>query len=58
MMPFFKQYGTVILAIIAAAAMIGSALIWKNTAYENAWLYILCVYLIVQGFWEAYARKK
>lgn len=57
-MPFLKQYGSVILVLIAAAAMIGSALVWKNTEYENAWLYILCVYLVVQGFWEVYAKRK
>lgn len=58
MKPITKEYVTIIMAIIAAAAMIGSALIWKNTEYENAWLYILSVYLIVQSIWEVYANRK
>ena len=54
---FIRKYGLVITSLIVALAMIGIALIFKNTEYENAWLYILGVWLVVQPFWELYLKR-
>ncbi len=53
-----KQFLLLLIAVIAAAAMIGSALWFKNTEHENAWLYILCAWLVFSSILEVCFRKK
>lgn len=58
MAPVFKKYGQVIFAVIGALATIGSALWFKDTEYENTWLYVFTVWLLLYSVLEVYLRKK
>lgn len=54
----FKKYGQIILAIIGALAIIATALWLKDTKYENVWLYVFCIWLILYSVLEVYLKKK
>jgi ABC-type polysaccharide/polyol phosphate export permease len=58
MTPTFRKYGQIILALISALAIIGTALIADGTEYENAWLYVFCIWFILFLAFEVYSRKK
>lgn len=48
----------VIVSVIAALSIIGSVLLFKDTIYDNAWLYITCSWILVLAFLEVFAKKK
>ncbi len=48
----------IILSVVVAIAIIASALIFKGTEYENAWLYITCVWIVILPLIDFFARKK
>jgi|GEM_PF-6265838 hypothetical protein len=52
-----KNYGALIIYIITAIAIIVSALLLKDTEYENTWLYILGVGSVLASFVEIYSKK-
>lgn len=58
MTPLLKQYGGALLWIICAIAILASALLGKDTRYENAWLYVLAAFFVLQGLWEMYANRR
>lgn len=58
MTPFITKYGNVVLSLAAAVAIIAAALAWKDTPYENAWMYILVAYAVATGAWEVFVRRK
>lgn len=57
MKPFLRNYGSIILSVIGAIAIIVTALLAKGTAYENAWLYIVCVQVALLPLWDTYVRR-
>jgi hypothetical protein len=50
-----KRYGQILLSLIGAAAIIGTALLTRNTENENAFLYVLAVYLVLMAALEVYS---
>lgn len=57
MPPVLKKYGQAIFASIGALAIVGIALWAKGTEYDNAWLYLFCVWLIFHTFLEVYLNN-
>ncbi|OGC88084.1 hypothetical protein A2419_01240 [Candidatus Adlerbacteria bacterium RIFOXYC1_FULL_48_26] len=53
-----KRVVTTSLSLFAAALMIGSSLVLKDTQYENAWLYIFIVWAIVTAVIEISCFRK
>lgn len=53
-----KNYGALIIYIITAIAIIVSALLLKDTEYENIWLYILGVGSVLASLVEVYSKKE
>ncbi len=58
MKPILKQYGTLIMSIVAAAAIILTALLTKGTEHQNAWFYVFCIWCILFAVCEMYSKKK
>ena len=58
MKPVSKQVWILIVWIVAALTIIGSALWFKGTHYENAWLYLLGVWFVLVAFIEIVLRRK
>ena len=58
MSPIFKNYGAVMISLVVAIAIILAAIIWKDTKYENAWLYITGLSPILMAAFELYSKKK
>lgn len=46
------------LSLFAAGLMVGSALLFKDTRYENAWLYIFIAWAIVTAIIEISCFRK
>ena len=53
-----KRYGMILLTAIAVVAIIGTALLTKDTQYENAFFYVFAVWLVVMGALEAVSRSR
>ena len=53
----FKQSGSILIAVITAVAILLSAYLLKGTEYENVWLYVLFVGLILSAAWEVFLKK-
>lgn len=47
----------IILSLIVSTAIIVSALIFKGTEYENAWLYITCAWVIILPLIDFFYRR-
>lgn len=58
MTPIFKNHGATIIYVITAIAIVVSALLLKDTEYENAWLYILALGFVLVGIFELYSIRK
>ena len=52
-----KRYGQIVLSLIASVAIIGTALLTKDTPNENAFFYVLAIYLVLMGALEVYSRS-
>ena len=46
------------ISLVVAIAIILVAIIWKDTKYENAWLYITGLSPILMAAFELYSKKK
>jgi hypothetical protein len=55
MTPKFMQFGQVIIAVIAATSMIGSA--YFSIGPENSWLYLIAVWGVLFAAFELYSRR-
>lgn len=53
-----KKHGAAIIWLITGIAIIVSAILLKDTGYENAWFYILAVGIVLASAFEAYSRIK
>lgn len=58
MTPKSKEFKIVIMSVIVALAIIGSALWFKDTVFENTWLYITCFWVIIFPIVDAFSKKK
>ena len=58
MMPRLRKHGVVIIYVITAIAIPATAYLLKGTEYENVWLYILAVGLVLAGAFEMYSKIK
>lgn len=58
MSPFIKNYGAVIIWIMAALTILASAYVGKGTAYENAFFYVLAFWMVVLAVFELYVKKQ
>ena len=58
MTSIFKKHGAATIWVITAIAIVASALLLKDSQYENAWLYILAVGIVLAGGFEFYSRTK
>ncbi len=52
-----KIYGGLIIALIFAVAILGTTFIANGSEYEDAWLYIVALYFVVNGIWMTYATS-
>lgn len=57
MAPIIKKHGAFVMYILTGILVIISALLFKNTQYENAWLYIFCVGTVIASILEVYSKK-
>lgn len=57
MTPLIKKHGAIIISLMTAVFIIASALIFKGTEYENAWLFILVVGSLATAAFELYSKK-
>ncbi len=57
MTPFFRKHAAIIVALITAIATVAAALLAKDTAYENAWLYVFSVGIVLGPLVELYLKK-
>lgn len=48
----------IILSVIVAITIIATALMWKGTEHENAWLYITCIWIVLLPIIDLYSAKK
>jgi UDP-N-acetylmuramyl pentapeptide phosphotransferase/UDP-N-acetylglucosamine-1-phosphate transferase len=53
-----KRYGQILLSVAAALAIIGTALLTRNTENEGAFFYVLAIYFVLMGALEVYSRNK
>lgn len=58
MSPFFAHFGALMISVVTAIAIIVTALVWKDTPYENTFFIVLAVGSVLANLFEAYARKK
>ncbi len=58
MPPFIKNYGAVVIWILATLTTLVSAYIGRGTAYENAFFYVLAFWMIVLAIFELYVNKR
>ncbi len=58
MNPLLKNYGPVIVSLITAIAIIVTALLTKNSAYENSWLIVFSIGSLAAAFLELYLKMK
>ncbi len=47
----------IILSLVVSVAIIVSALLFKDTSYENTWLYITCVWVALLPLLDLYGKK-
>lgn len=58
MSPLFRKYGSVIISVIGAIAIIVTALLTSGTEHnDTGWLYAFCVWLAAFFIFEAYSKK-
>lgn len=57
MISTFKKHGALIIYIITAIAIIVTALLLKDTEYENVWFYIFAVGSVLASLVEVYSKK-
>jgi hypothetical protein len=54
-----KDQGIIIaVSIIGVTAIIGTALVFKDSEYENVWLYITAILIVLLPLLELYLKKK
>ena len=58
MISILKQHGAVVIYLITAIAIPTAAYLLKGTEYENVWLYILAVGIVLAGAVEMYSKIK
>lgn len=58
MTALFKKNRMIIVSIIVAITILATAYIANGSDYENAWFYILAVWLVISPAWENYSKKK
>lgn len=58
MSPFFTHFGALMISIVTAIAIIVTALLWKDTPYENTFFIVLAVGSVLASLFEAYARRQ
>jgi len=56
MTPTFKKNGTIIMSVIAAITIMGTA--YLAPEYENAWLYVLVIWSFLFAAFEVYYNYK
>jgi len=56
MTPLLKKYGSVIISIIGAAAIVAASWWSKGTEYnDTAWLYAFCFWILLYSAFEVYS---
>lgn len=58
MITTFMKHGAVIISLFTALAIIATALLTRDTEYENAWFIVFCVGSVLSAFFEIYSRKQ
>lgn len=53
-----KRYAQILLSVVAALAIIGTALLTRGTENEGAFFYVLAIYFVLFGALEVYARNR
>ncbi len=53
-----KKHWSAIIWVFTAIAIVASALLLKDTEYENAWIWILFAGAILSGVFEVYSQIK
>ncbi len=53
-----KKYGTTIIYLTTAIAIVVSALLFKDSEYENAWVYVMSVGFILAAALDVYSQVK
>ena len=52
-----KRYGMILLSVIGAIAIVGTALLTKDTENEGAFFYVLAIWFVLFGAFEVYSRR-
>ena len=52
-----REIFKIILSLIVSIAIVVSAIILKDTQYENTWLYITCIWIIILPLLDLYSKK-
>lgn len=52
-----KRNGMILLSVIGAIAIIGTALLTRGTENEGAFFYVLAIWFVLFGAFEVYSRK-
>ncbi len=59
MTPTSKSVGHIIIAVLGALAILGTAWRTKGTEWnDTGWFYAFCVWLFLHSVFEVYSRKK
>ncbi len=58
MKQIFKTYAVGIVTVVSVAAIIVVSLIAKDTQYENAFIYLTGLSIVLITFAEIYSKKK
>ena len=53
-----KRNGQILLSVIGAIAIIGTALLTRDTENENAFLYVMATYLVLMAALEVYSTYR
>lgn len=53
-----KRYGQILLSVLAAVAIIATALLTRGTENEGAFFYIIAIYFVLMGAFELYSRRR
>lgn len=58
MTPLSKEFIMIAASAVVAIAILATAWFANGSEYEDAWLYIFCVWLVVSPLLDLYFKKK
>ncbi len=59
MIPGFKKYGQIYIALVGAVVIIATALLTQGTEHnDTGWFYAFCLWLFAFSVFEVYSAKK